>query len=88
MKPKIKKLTQTCGACPSQWEASTDDGRMIYIRYRWGGLSVSISKEITDDIYDAIDGDNLFCETLGDSFDGLMSEEAMKEITKEVIDWN
>ena len=88
MKPKIKKLTQTCGACPSQWEASTDDGRMIYIRYRWGGLSVSISKEITDDIYDAIDGDNLFYENLGDGLDGYLTEEEMKEATKEVIDWN
>lgn len=36
----IEHLTQTCGACPSQWEGELEDGRMLYIRYRWGYLSI------------------------------------------------
>ncbi|MCA1480782.1 hypothetical protein, partial [Bradyrhizobium sp. NBAIM08] len=36
---QIVRLEQTCGACPSQWEGVTDDGRVVYIRYRWGALT-------------------------------------------------
>lgn len=37
---RIKKLTKTCEACPSQWEGEFEDGSPVYIRYRWGYLSV------------------------------------------------
>lgn len=52
----IEELIQTCGACPSQWEASLKDGRMLYIRYRWGCLSVRISLNPTEDAFDAVRG--------------------------------
>lgn len=36
-------LKQTLSACPSQWECGlTTDGRKVYIRYRWGILTVRI----------------------------------------------
>lgn len=42
---EINGLIQTCEACPSQWEFYTFDDRPIYVRYRWGFLSVCIGKE-------------------------------------------
>jgi hypothetical protein len=41
---QLKTLKQTCMACPSQWEAETEEGSPIYIRYRWGYLSVRVGK--------------------------------------------
>lgn len=32
----IVKAVQTCEACPSQWDAWTDTGQYLYLRYRWG----------------------------------------------------
>jgi hypothetical protein len=39
---QIATVTQTCGACPSQWEGQLVDGRPIYIRFRHAELSVRI----------------------------------------------
>lgn len=32
----IVKAVLTCRACPSQWDAWTDTGQYLYLRYRWG----------------------------------------------------
>jgi hypothetical protein len=37
---KIVKFSQTNLACPTQWDAWTDQGERIYIRYRFGRLLV------------------------------------------------
>lgn len=37
---RLRGLVQTCGACPSQWDAVTTRGDVLYIRYRWGLLTV------------------------------------------------
>ena len=34
MMDRIVELTQTCYACPSQWEGTTSEGRYLYIRYQ------------------------------------------------------
>lgn len=33
---RIVKAVRTCYAYPSQWDAWTDDGRYLYLRYRYG----------------------------------------------------
>lgn len=33
----IVKAIETCGACPSQWDAWDADGNYWYLRYRHGG---------------------------------------------------
>ena len=71
---KIKKLVQTLIACPSQWEGTLEDGRMIYCRYRWGHLSISVSEEATEDVYDAVNGQNVYHEKLGDEYDGVLDD--------------
>ncbi len=68
-----KTLTQTCSACPSQWEGTLEDGRMVYIRYRWGHLDVSVSKFATENVYDAVSGELLLDYFSGDDWDGFMT---------------
>jgi len=82
---KIKKIKQTCSACPSQWEAETVDGYQIYIRYRWGYLSVRISNEPSNDISAGVLGNEIFGKQIGGRLDGVMSYEELKEKTAEVV---
>jgi hypothetical protein len=39
---KLNNIIQTCSACPSQWDTTTEDGREVYIRYRHGDFRVEI----------------------------------------------
>ena len=78
---RIINLAQTCYACPSQWEGSLEDGRTIYIRYRHGRLSVSISHEPTDSFSDAVTGENIYSKTIGDDLDGFIEWEKVSELT-------
>lgn len=33
---KLVKVEETCAGCPSQWDAWTDEGDYVYMRYRHG----------------------------------------------------
>ena len=44
---KLKSITQTCFACPSQWKGETESGKKVFIHYRNGTLTVYIDDEIT-----------------------------------------
>jgi len=42
---RIRGVVQTCSACPSQWEAlteDTEDSKFVYIRYRHSYLSIEV----------------------------------------------
>jgi hypothetical protein len=85
---EINRLEQTCGGCPSQWEFYTFDNRPVYVRYRWGFLSVSIGKQ-NGTVWDAVGGVAFIGEELGDSLDGVIEWEQVKEkldkLTKEEV---
>lgn len=84
--PRVDVLECTCEACPSQWEAALDDGRIAYIRYRFGCLSVGIGPDIN-----AAAGAcyaNTFSEVVGDGLDGVMAAGDMMEHTAGVLDWS
>jgi len=49
LKYKVEKIEKTCSGFPSQWEVKLRNGKMIYIRYRWGCLEASISGNPTND---------------------------------------
>lgn len=80
---RVANIKQTCSACPSQWEGHTEDGRMFYIRFRWGGLSIEISEEPTNVIQKAMDI-LLFDEQISDSLDGILTEEELKPYMNKV----
>lgn len=67
---KVVELRQTCGACPSQWEGRTDDGKWVYVRYRFGWLSVRVGEG--EDVRSAVNGDEVFGKACGGELDGWM----------------
>lgn len=70
----LTKLEQVCYGCPSSWDATTHRGERLHIRYRYGWLQVECNGEI------------IFEEPSGNSWDGIMSTEEMLALTKfEVI---
>ena len=84
MKIKAKELKQTCAACPSQWEGRTEDDKSIYIRYRWGYLSVCIGQK-GGGIGSAVNSKEVFGKQLGDDLDGSLSEEEMRAAAHIII---
>lgn len=40
MKYKLTRIVCTCSACPTQYEGRFEDGDDLYIRYRYGELTV------------------------------------------------
>lgn len=75
---QIINLKQTCSACPSQWEGELDNGNHIYIRYRYGKLFVGVG----EDIDEAILNSNPI-KTLGDEYDGVLTEGDMMQVLEE-----
>lgn len=68
----------TSSVCPSQWNAKTNDGRKVYIRFRWGYLSVRVETDSYPG--DAVKGEEIFGKQLSDSLDGFLSEEQLCDI--------
>jgi hypothetical protein len=38
----VKTLRRIGLACPSMWEGELSDGRHVYVRYRWGAISIEV----------------------------------------------
>lgn len=75
----IKNLLCTCGACPSQWDAITDDGRAVYIRYRHGTLRLHVGAHGDTTPFAAVKADPLHVwPDIGDSLDGMMTEDELQ----------
>jgi hypothetical protein len=84
----VTQLTRTCDACPAQWEGLVSDGRHVYVRYRWGYLSVRVSEDVNPtDRFAAVDGPEVFGAELGDEFHGYLSFEELKRATAGEIEW-
>lgn len=87
---KVKSIIKTCAACPSQWEGHLEDGRMFYIRYRWGWLTAEVSNKPTNNVSDAIRvGPPVFESEIGETgWEGDMSTCEMKDRIKDVFDFS
>ena len=83
--PLISELTQTCEACPSQWEGRTFDGRHVYIRYRWGKLCMGIG-DTPDKAVESAMTDGV-CKIIGDEYDGMLSTGDMMRALVDVVDF-
>ena len=70
---EVKDLIRFTSYCPTQWEGETANGEEVYIRYRWGFLRVDIN------------GEEVFGVQIGDEFDGVLTDEEMKEATKGIL---
>ena len=69
----LRELTMTCTALPSAWEGVTDDGRKIYVKYRYGKLQVRL-----DDVL-------VYLRDFHDPYGGIMSTVEMLEQTGLVL---
>lgn len=46
---KLEKVSQTCFACPTQYEGKTKYGEYFYCRYRYGWMSIELDgKELVE----------------------------------------
>lgn len=80
-KYKVKSCRKTCSACPSQWDIYTTDGKYIYARYRWGGLTLTLN-------FGQPNSKIIFSTGVGGGFDGCMSTIELKAITSSILDWS
>lgn len=62
--------------CPSQWTCYDDSGYKVYIRYRWGVLSVMYN------------GEEINREVVGDSLSGTMSFIEMRSYLLFLLDFS
>jgi NAD dependent epimerase/dehydratase family enzyme len=78
---KIKSIKNTGSYCPSQWEGITDKNEAIYIRYRWGRLSIYLSAP-DGTIEDAINENKVLYskQISSDEYDGFIELEEVLEI--------
>lgn len=53
MSLRIVKLVETCSAAPSQWEGELSDGRMFFVHYRHGTLSIGFGETANDAVDDS-----------------------------------
>ena len=88
MKLNVVKLRKTCMISPSQWEGKLDDGRMIYIRYRFGTLYIYVSKNKTNNISDCFKNSPIYEERIGGAYDGLLEFDDLKKHTKDIIKYS
>lgn len=75
----FKYLKNLGTICPSQWDGETSDGKEVYIRYRWGNLTVTVAMAIT------------VREKIGQDGDGFLTDSQLKIFLTqkdiEVLDW-
>jgi hypothetical protein len=76
--PVVVAMKQTCSACPSQWEGELEDGRALYVRYRWGELSAGVGEDIGAAVKNGRAEETLFFEHVGDGLDGSMTFKELK----------
>jgi hypothetical protein len=82
---RLTSLVKTCDACPSQWDGVTEDGRQVYIRYRFDHLTVEMEKAPSDIPYVDAPRDSwetVYADDAGDDgWGGFMDEETLRKLT-------
>ena len=68
----ITEIRKTCEACPSQWEGKFDDGDSMYIRYRWGYLSICKGNPNENEWKSIAGMPEIFGKQIGDKLDGCI----------------
>lgn len=80
---KVRKRRKTCSACPSQWEGRTDNDRPVYVRYRWGHLSVRVGPP-AGDMDSATMGYQVLGRQIGDAYDGTIKWSKVKHLIEPI----
>jgi hypothetical protein len=86
--PKLMTLKRTCIACPSQWEGTLENGRVIYARYRYGELSVGVGNDIDEAVRNGMSDQALYADHIGDGLDGFMDFQELKVHLLELLEFS
>jgi hypothetical protein len=86
-RPVVTELVKSCEHCPAQWDGRTEDGRVLYVRYRYGRLSVQLGVD-TGDEFDGVNGALILQDAAGDQWDGSMETAEMILRTDHVLDFS
>ncbi len=70
---KVKSLANLGTACPSQWEGEAEDGREVFVRFRWGKIRVYLDDEV------------VFEKQITDGADGFMTDPQMEKALDGVL---
>jgi hypothetical protein len=81
----MKEIEQTCAACPAQWEGLTADDRIVYIRFRWGILSVRIGSPGDKSEFAGVRGKEILRKQLGDEYLGFLEYDDLVKATSGII---
>ncbi len=73
----IEEIEQVGNGCPTAWNIVDDSERKIYVRYRWGVLSVT-AEEVGKNNEDYC----IFSQKIGGSFDGFIDWDKVEPIIK------
>jgi hypothetical protein len=79
---RLVELHEEGTSAPAQWNGKTDDGRNVYVRYRWGCLRVYVSHGDPLDLYPE---GHSFEWNSDDDLDGVMGQSEMLERTREFM---
>ena len=80
-------VTQTWCACPNTYTGKTDDGSTVYVRYRWGHLSVRVQPAGVDDGLDGAEGESILEVDFGGQYDGMLDYSDLRALTHGLIQW-
>lgn len=80
---KVVEVVQTSRARPSQWEGRLEDGRALYVRYRYGYLQIGAGSTLDE----AIDDISIFGKQLSTQLDGELAYQTLQEITAGLLTW-
>ncbi len=70
----VYNLIRTSTFCPSQWEGKTEEGDVLYIRFRHGVLTMGVGNDLSDAI------DNSIIKYRDNNNNGIMTTDEMLEI--------
>ena len=83
----VATLINTCSACPAQWDGMLKDGRPIYVRYRWGYLSIRVGIK-GGGMDSAVCGKEILGVQHGDDLDGRINEQELATLAEGVLDFS
>lgn len=82
---EVTDIIETCGGCPSSWTARTiKDNRPVYIRFRWGCLSITVGDPEDSDVDD--NSNIVYDEQISDGMDGIISWNKVEKILNKIED--
>ena len=84
---RVVKIVKTLEASPAQWDGMTDDNRQIYVRYRWGCLTIELGVAGDMSEYAAVNGEKILSMKHGGKYQGVMEYSELKELSASVVEF-